>query len=93
MSERTHAIQLNCMNEWTKSRFEVILTPDARNKNLDGKTKNNWRPLIAPAIALRLSKIREANSSLVKITLKNCFKIFLKNSSFTLLVYVYIDLI
>ena len=39
MSERTHAIQLNCMNEWTKSRFEVILTPDARNKNLDGKTK------------------------------------------------------
>ena len=31
----THANQLNCMNERTKSRFEVIVTSYGCNKNLD----------------------------------------------------------
>ena len=36
----THAIQLKCINDWTKSRFEVIVTSYGLNKNLDDKIKN-----------------------------------------------------
>ena len=43
------------MKEWTKSRFEVIMTSDGLNKNLDGEIKNQYRTQItAPAITLRL---------------------------------------
>ena len=44
------------MNERTKSRFEVIVTSYGRIKNRDNEIikKNKRRPIIAPAIAVRL---------------------------------------
>ena len=42
------------MNERTKSRFELVVTSYGRNKNLDEIKKTKRRPIIAPAIAVRL---------------------------------------
>ena len=55
MTWRTH-FSWNWMNEWTKWRFEVVVTSNARNKNLDDEIKENTkrRPILAPAIAVRL---------------------------------------
>ena len=39
-SDANQAIQLNCMKEGTKSRFEVIVTSYGRNTNLDETKKN-----------------------------------------------------
>ena len=51
----THAILLNCMNERTKSRFELVVTSYGRNKYLDDHIKKTKRrPIIAPAIAVWL---------------------------------------
>ena len=36
----TRAIQMELMNEWNKSRFEVIEPSSACNKNLDDEIKN-----------------------------------------------------
>ena len=44
----------NYMNEWTKNRFERVVTSYGCNKNHDDELKKKRRPIIAPAIALRL---------------------------------------
>ena len=40
MTSSTH-FGWNCMNEWTKSRFEVVVTSYGRNKNRDDEIKKN----------------------------------------------------
>ena len=40
----THAHSIwNCMNEWTRSRFEVVLASYGRNKNLDNEIQKHSR--------------------------------------------------
>ena len=51
----THALQLKLHERMKKSRFEVIVTSYDRNKNRDDEIKKTMRrPIIAPAIAVRL---------------------------------------
>ena len=40
MTSHTH-FSWNCMNKWTKSRFEVVVTSYGRNKNRDDEIKKN----------------------------------------------------
>ena len=51
----THALQLKLRERMNKkSRFEVLVTSYGRNKNSDEIKKTKRRPIIAPAIAVRL---------------------------------------
>ena len=53
----THALQLKLHERMNKSRFEVLVTPYGCNKNRDDEIKETKRrPIIAPAITVRLLK-------------------------------------
>ena len=54
-NEVTHPIQLKLHERMTKSRFQVVATSHGRNESLVGETKKTkGRPIITPAIAVRL---------------------------------------
>ena len=58
MTSRTHS-SWNCMHEWTKSRFKVVVTSYCRNKNRDDGIKNQEKANNSPSyrfVAIKNSK-------------------------------------
>ena len=54
----THAILLNCMNERTKSRFQLVVTSYGRNKYLD-EIKNQKKANNSPRYRCAAIKKRQ----------------------------------
>ena len=57
----------NCVNDWSKSRLEVIVTSNCFNNNLDKTKKTKRRPTIVPAIAVRLLKKQRKHVKLTRL--------------------------